>query len=72
MDRLLARADGHSKPETFLTDSLERIAPYCCWTHGTWEGTGRRWNEVQSVAKDIRALADVLIRLDHETSKVPL
>ena len=72
MDRLMARADGHSKPETFLHDSLKRIAPHCCWTRGTWEGTGRRWNEVQSVPKDIRELADILIRLDHETSQVPL
>lgn len=71
MDRLMARADGHSNPETFLNDSLRRIAPHCCWTRGTWEGIGRRWNEVQSVPKDIRELANVLIRLDHENSHVP-
>lgn len=42
---------------------LERIAPLCRWTHGSWEGLGGlRWNELQNVPAHVRMLSSLLVR----------
>jgi len=69
MDRLMARASGAEDPAALIHTSLQRIAPHCCWTTGTWDSLGLKWNEVQTVPRHIRGLADVLVRLDYELSQ---
>jgi DGQHR domain-containing protein len=41
---------------------LEKIAPACRWTKGTWEGLGMAWNEIQNTTRDIKKLQDALVR----------
>ncbi len=42
---------------------LATIAPRCRWTSGRWDDLdGRRWNEIQVLAGDIRLLSNYLIR----------
>jgi DGQHR domain-containing protein len=69
MDRVLARHAGKSDETQAIKSDLQRIAPRCCWTEGTWEHSGLDWNEVQNTPKHIRTLADTLIRL-YSTSAV--
>jgi DGQHR domain-containing protein len=64
MDRILAavnprRADAAEQ----VRADLARLAPHCRWTHGTWEGLGLRWDEVQNVPKHINELSSLLVRL---------
>ena len=65
MDKVMARCYGMPDAERLVSESLARIAPFCRWTGGTWEGLGLRWNEVQNVSRHIKALADVLIQYDY-------
>jgi DGQHR domain-containing protein len=69
MDQIMLRADSTSKPEQEIRDSLARIAPYCRWTSGAWEGLNWRWNEIQSTTQHISRLSEHLIRLDRELSR---
>jgi len=46
-----------------VQEDLKRIAPYCHWTHGTWDGLDLEWNEVQNLQSHIRGLADTLVRI---------
>ena len=69
MDRLMAKASGSDDADRVIRSSLQRIAPRCCWTSGVWEGLELKWDEVQSVPRHIRGLADVLVRLDYELSQ---
>ena len=66
MDRIVPRALGKADPKAEILNSLEKIRPYCRWTEGVWEPLGLQWNEVQQVSKHVRALSDLLIRLDQE------
>jgi hypothetical protein len=34
-----------------------------------WEGLGLKWNEIQNVPKHVRALSDLLVRLDFTLSQ---
>jgi DGQHR domain-containing protein len=69
MDRIMTRFHGHSDPRLEVQRSLRRLKPHCCWTEGTWEGLGLKWNEVQNVPKHVRGLADLLVRLDFTLSQ---
>lgn len=69
MDRLLARTHGAQDQANEVLAALRAIRPRCAWTEGAWEGLGLAWDEVQSVPRHIRGLADLLIRLDYETSR---
>jgi DGQHR domain-containing protein len=69
MDRLLARTQGASDQQKAVLTALRAIRVRCAWTEGTWEGLGLAWDEVQSVPRHIRGLADLLIRLDYEASR---
>lgn len=69
MDKIMNRASGYRRPEHHVRESLNRIAPHCRWTSGTWEHLGMRWNEIQKVDKHVRLLSDVLSRLDYETAQ---
>ncbi len=65
MDRIMSRAAGTADPGRYAQEALIRIAPNCHWTAGRWPELGRDWNEIQNVHREVRLLADHLIRLDH-------
>ncbi len=71
MDQIMLRADSTPNPDKEIRESLGRIAPYCRWTTGTWEGLNWRWNEIQSTTQHISRLSEHLIRLDRELSRPP-
>ena len=64
MDRIMTRLHGHSDPRHEITQSLRRLRPHCCWTEGTWDGLGLKWNEVQDLTNHVRDLSNLLLRLD--------
>ncbi len=61
MDRIYARLSAEDSIPSVQRE-LEKIAPACRWTKGTWEGLGMAWNEIQSTARDIKRLQDALVR----------
>jgi hypothetical protein len=63
MDYLMPRAAQQGDPGRYLSDTLQRIAPSCAWTNGTWPDLNCAWNQIESTSKDIRRLTDQLIRL---------
>jgi DGQHR domain-containing protein len=69
MDRLLARTQGAGDQQKAVLSALRAIRARCAWTEGKWDGLGLAWDEVQSVPRHIRGLADLLIRLDYEASR---
>lgn len=69
MDPIMLRADSSATPESEIRESLQRLAPYCCWTEGTWEGLGWRWNEIQATPQHISKLSEYLIQLDRKLSR---
>jgi DGQHR domain-containing protein len=69
MDPVMLRADTSTSPEMTIREALERLAPHCAWTSGSWEGLGWKWDEVQSTAQHIARLSEHLIRLDRELSR---
>jgi len=69
MDQVLLRAEAAQSPETDVAASLKRIAPFCRWTEGAWEGLGWSWNDVQNTGRHIKQLSEHLTRLDRELSR---
>ena len=69
MDQIMARADSAPDPVGEIRAALTRLAPHCCWTEGTWEHLGWRWNEINSFAPHISRLTEHLIRLDRDLSR---
>jgi DGQHR domain-containing protein len=69
MDRMFARHAGKPDEAHAIKTDLQRLAPHCCWTSGTWEAMGLEWNEVQNTSKHIRSLADTLVRLYASSAK---
>lgn len=66
MDKIMVRAFSMPDPKLHVRESLERIAPQCCWTEGVWDHIGLPWNEIQQTTRHVRLLSDVLTRLDYE------
>jgi len=62
MDRIYARLSGADEDIKTVRRELERVAPHCAWTKGTWEAFGLAWNEVQNTPRDIKRLQDALVR----------
>lgn len=71
MDRIMTRLYGAPDPVAGAREALGHIAPKCHWTSGTWEGIGLAWDEIQTVPRHIKALAETLIRLDAEALRLP-
>jgi DGQHR domain-containing protein len=69
MDRIYARLAGHGEDYKTVRKELEKVAPTCRWTKGTWETLGVAWNEIQSTPRDIRKLQDTLVRAYTSTMK---
>lgn len=63
VDRISARHAGKPDEAQAVKADLQKLAPHCCWTEGTWEGLGLEWNDIQNTPRHIRALADTLVRL---------
>jgi DGQHR domain-containing protein len=61
MDRIYAKLSGNEDYNA-VRKELEKVAPACRWTSGTWESLGVAWNEIQSTPKDIKKLQDSLVR----------
>lgn len=69
MDRIMPRALSSKNPKIELRNSLEAMKSRCCWTEGTWEDLGLRWNEIQNVSRHVRGLTEQLIKIDYEASQ---
>lgn len=69
MDPIWTRADASADPAEDVRASLARVAPYCRWTQGVWEGLGWAWNDVQATSRHIRGLTDHLLQLDRSLSR---
>lgn len=64
MDKVMATVNPHSDgARDQILAELERVAPLCRWTAGTWDGLGGlAWNDVENTSKHVRALSSLLIR----------
>lgn len=62
MDRIYARLTGLEEDYKSIRRELERVAPHCRWTRGTWESLGVAWDEIQNTPRDIKRLQDTLVR----------
>ena len=62
MDRIYGRLTGSDDDVNLVRKELERVAPSCHWTKGTWESLGVAWNEIQNTPRDIKRLQDTLVR----------
>jgi DGQHR domain-containing protein len=62
MDRIYARLSGPTDDYKAVRKELEKVAPECRWTKGTWQSLGLAWNEIQNTPRDIKRLQDALVR----------
>lgn len=63
MNRVMASIDPHSPAAgRYARRELEKIAPICHWTHGSWDALGLRWNELQNIPAHVRMLSNLLVR----------
>lgn len=63
MNRLMAGIDAQSpRAERQVRSELEKIAPMCRWTRGSWEDLGLRWNELQNVPAHVRTISNLIVR----------
>lgn len=62
MDRIYARLSGGDEDLKAVQRELEKMAPTCHWTEGTWAPLGIAWNEIQNTPRDIKKLQDALVR----------
>jgi DGQHR domain-containing protein len=69
MDQVMLRAETTADVGAAIKAALERIAPHCCWTEGTWEELRWRWNEIESTPQHIKRLTEHLMHLDRELSR---
>lgn len=61
MDAIYARLTPESDVAAVQRE-LEKVAPFCRWTKGTWETLGLAWNEVQNTPPHVKKLQDALVR----------
>ena len=63
MERVMAQVDLNAKTARAVTEKeLQRVAPVCRWTEGTWEEIGLPWNEMQNTPRHISTLSNFLVR----------
>ncbi len=61
MDAIYARLT----PEADIAQvqhEIEKVAPSCRWTKGTWETLGLAWNEIQNTPQHVKKLQMALVR----------
>ena len=61
MDAIYGRLSPYSDVAAVQRE-LEKVAPSCRWTKGTWETLGLAWNEVQNTPPHVKKLQDALVR----------
>lgn len=61
MDRIYARVSPHEDVKSVQRE-LQKVAPSCRWTRGTWDSLGVAWNEIQNTTRDIRRLQTALVQ----------
>lgn len=61
MDAIYARLPPNSEVAAVQRE-LEKVAPSCRWTKGTWETLGLAWNELQNTPPHVKKLQDTLMR----------
>jgi DGQHR domain-containing protein len=61
MDRIYARIATNEDMKSVQRE-LERVAPFCHWTRGTWGALGVAWNEIQNTPRDIKRLQTALVQ----------
>lgn len=61
MDAIYARLPPNSEVAAVQRE-LEKVAPSCRWTKGTWETLGLAWNELQNIPPHVKKLQDTLVR----------
>lgn len=69
MDTIMLRADAAPDKPAAVRAMLKRLAPYCYWTSGTWDGLGLDWNEIQSTPQHITKLSDHLMRVERDLAR---
>jgi DGQHR domain-containing protein len=65
MDEIAYRLDAVLPTQEDFAHEIRRISDQCAWTEGFWQFGGadqRRWNELQNIPRDIKALSDHLLR----------
>ena len=63
MDRVMASIDADQDDAVNkVAQELQLVAPYCRWTEGEWEGLNAKWNDLENTPKDIKVLANFLVR----------
>jgi DGQHR domain-containing protein len=64
MDRIMINVDlRRDDAQEHVARELQKIAPYCAWTSGTWDELGATWDDFQNLPKDIKTLSNYLVRL---------
>ena len=61
MDAIYARVSPDAEVATVQRE-IEKVAPTCRWTTGTWEALGLSWNEIQNTPQHVKKLQNVLVR----------
>jgi DGQHR domain-containing protein len=61
MDRIYARISTQDDALA-VERELQKIAPACRWTRGTWDTLNVAWNEIQNTTRDIRRLQTALVQ----------
>nr|WP_295078350.1 DGQHR domain-containing protein DpdB [uncultured Roseateles sp.] len=62
MDRIYARVSPNETIDSVQLE-LEKVAPACHWTQGSWEALGLAWNEIQNTTTHIKKLQETLVRI---------
>ncbi len=63
MERIMAHVDlNAANPVSSARTELQRIAPLCHWTNGTWPELNIPWNDLQNTPRHISALSNFLVR----------
>ncbi|MDP3841308.1 MAG: DGQHR domain-containing protein DpdB [Oxalobacteraceae bacterium] len=61
MDAIYARLAPDADMEA-VRHEIQKVAPACRWTKGTWETLGLAWNEIQNTPQHVKKLQDALVR----------
>jgi len=61
MDAIYARLAPDSDVKAVQRE-IEKIAPMCRWTGGTWDTLGLAWNEIQNTPQHVKKLQAALVR----------
>lgn len=68
MDKVMGSVSpGHDDLAGHVARAMERIAPHCHWTSGTWDELSLHWNDVENTTRYQRLLTNLLVRLYFRT-----